>query len=62
MQNKSRQIRLTNDINKALDLLKSKGVNTSKFIREAVEEKLYKDLRKILKEVEKEKQKEYCPF
>lgn len=59
---KNRSIRFTENIEKALQILDSKGVNSSKFIREAVEEKLYKDFRKILKDIEIEKSKEYCPF
>lgn len=58
---KARQIRLTHDINKALDILHKKGVNPSKFIRESVEEKLYKDFRRILNEVENEKNKDWKP-
>jgi len=59
---KNRSIRFSRDIEKALSILDSKGVNQSKFIRQAVEEKLYKDFRKILKEIDKENNKEYCPF
>ena len=51
---KNRSIRFTNDIEKALSILDSKGVNQSAFIRQAVEEKLYKDFRKILKQIENE--------
>ena len=51
---KNRSIRFTNDIEKALCILDSKGVSQSAFIRQAVEEKLYKDFRKILKQIENE--------
>ena len=53
---------LTKDSEIALSILKSKGVNPSKFIREAVEEKLYKDFRKTIKQIEDENSKEFCPF
>lgn len=55
---KNRSIRFTNDIEKALSILDSKGVNQSAFIRQAVEEKLNKDFRKILKQIELENKKE----
>ena len=57
---KQRKIQLTHDCEKALLILKSKGVNYNDFIRQAVEEKLYKDFRKILKDVEDKKNK--APF
>ena len=59
---KQRKIQLSNDCEKAILILKSKGVNVNLFIRQSVEEKLYKDFRKILKEIEDEKNKEYTPF
>lgn len=59
---KQRKIQFSQDCDKALDILKSKGVDANLFIRQAVEEKLYKDFRKILKDIEKENAKEYCPF
>jgi hypothetical protein len=57
---KQRKIQLTNHCDKALLILKSKGVNDNDFIRQAVEEKLYKDFRKILKSIEDKKNK--LPF
>lgn len=59
---KQRKIQFTNDCDKALIILKSKGLDVNLFIRQAVEEKLYRDFRKILKDIEKEKSKQYCPF
>lgn len=59
---KQRKIQFSQDCDNALNILKSKGVDANLFIRQAVEEKLYKDFRKILKHIEKEKTKEYCPF
>lgn len=58
---KQRKISLTNDCDKALKILKLKGVNDNDFIRQAIEEKLYKDFRKILKKIE-ENNKEKAPF
>lgn len=55
-------IRFTADQNKALDILISKGYNRTKFVRLAVEEKLYRDYRSILKQIEKENNKEFIPF
>jgi len=45
---KQRKIQFTNDCDKALIILKSKGLDVNLFIRQAVEEKLYRDFRKIL--------------
>lgn len=59
---KQRKIQLSKDCDKALIILKSKGVNDNDFIRQAVEEKLYRDYRKILKQIEEESKKEYVPF
>jgi hypothetical protein len=44
-------LQLEKDQDKALEILKSKGFNKNKFIRAAVEEKLYRDFRSILKEL-----------
>ena len=52
---KAYPIRLTQDQNKALSILESKGFKKSLFIRQAIEEKLYNDFRIILKEANKEK-------
>ena len=49
----SRKIRPTKNSDIALKILTSKGLNASLFIREAIEEKLYKDYRSILKKAEK---------
>ena len=43
--------RFTQDQEKALLILESKGFNISKFIRLALQEKLVRDFRSILKEV-----------
>ena len=51
------KVRFTHDQNKALDILKSKGFNKSKFIRQAVEEKLYKDFRGVLNGLKKQELK-----
>jgi hypothetical protein len=59
---KQKKVQFTNDIEKALSILDSKGVCRAKFIRQAVEEKLYRDFRKILKDIEKENKKVYIPF
>jgi len=59
---KQRKIQLSKDCDKAILILKSKGINDNDFIRQAVEEKLYKDFRKILKDIEKESKKVYIPF
>jgi len=48
--NKHIKVRLTASQNKALNVLKSIGFNKSKFIRLAIEEKLYRDYRKLIKE------------
>ena len=45
-----------------LEILISKGYNRTKFVRLAVEEKLYRDYRSILKQIEKENNKEFIPF
>lgn len=58
----SHSIRFTADQNKALNILISKGFNRTKFVRLAVEEKLYRDYRSILKQIEKENNKEILPF
>lgn len=58
----SHSVRFTSDQNKALDILISIGFNRNKFVRLAVEEKLYRDYRKILKQIEKENNREYIPF
>jgi len=55
------KVRFTADQSEALEILKSKGFNKSKFIRLDVEEKLYRDYRKMLKEI-KDKEDSYCPF
>ena len=51
--NKPIKVRLTADQTKALNVLKSIGFNKSKFIRLAIEEKLYRDYRKLIKESNK---------
>lgn len=59
---KSIKVQLTADQTKALSILKSKGFNKAKFIRLAVEEKMYRDYRLIIKNINKENDKVYCPF
>jgi len=56
------QVRLSEDQDKALIVLKSKGVNPSKFVRQAIQEKLLKDFRLILKEIQLKEIEKYCPF
>lgn len=41
----------TSDIDKALKTLQSMGFDRSKFIRLAIEEKLYRDYRSIIKQL-----------
>ena len=50
---KAFSLQLENDQDKALEILKNKGFNKCKFIRAAVEEKLYKDFRNIIKQLNK---------
>jgi len=59
---KVHSIRFTHDQNKALDMLISKGFSRTKFVRLAVEEKLYRDYRTIIKQIEKEKNNIILPF
>lgn len=59
---KSTKVQITTDSEKALLILKSKGVSKAKFIRQAIEEKLYRDYRSTIKQIEDSKKKEYCPF
>lgn len=47
-------IQFYKDEYRALEMLKEKGFNKTKFIRLAVREKLFRDFRSILKELEKE--------
>ena len=44
-------IRLTYDQNRAFDMLKLSSINKTKFIRAAINEKLYNDFRKMLNNI-----------
>jgi len=48
---KSINLRLTEDQHEALEMLMSIGFDRSKFIRLAIDEKLYRDYRKLLKKL-----------
>jgi len=59
---KPKQVRPTKDSEKALDILKGKGLNITNFMREAIEEKLYKDFRATVKQIKDKQTKGKCPF
>ena len=59
---KAYPIRLTQDQDKAISILESKGFNRSKIIRCALDYYLYSEFRKILKEIDNKKKQIYCPF
>lgn len=54
---KIQRFRFSDDTVKKLDLLSRYGLNKSKFVRDAINEKLARDLPNIVKP-----KKEYCPF
>lgn len=56
------RIRLTEDDHKLLADLKKMKVRPSVFIRQALREKLQRDMPSIIKAEQERKQKEYCPF
>lgn len=59
---KQRKIQLSNDCEKALVILEGYGLNVRDFIRESVEEKLYKDFRKTIAKMKSERKKSMIPF
>ena len=58
---KVKVIKITETQYNTLERLKKYKVNVSKFIREAIQEKLERDKKDILLEFNENK-KEYCPF
>lgn len=58
---KVKVIKITETQYNTLERLKKYKVNVSKFIREAIQEKLERDKKDILLEFNESK-KEYCPF
>lgn len=59
---KQRKIQLSNDCERAIVILECYGLNIRDFIREAVEEKLYKDFRKTIKKIKQQRNKDLLPF
>jgi hypothetical protein len=55
------KIQFTKDQSEALSMLKELGFNKNKFIRAAVEEKLYRDFRRMLKKLRDKQLKQLYP-
>lgn len=61
--NKSRRIRMNQDMFDAFESLLKYGINNeSKFIREAIQEKMERDLPKLILEQQRKNQLIECPF
>ena len=59
---KQRKIQFSNDCENALVMLECYGLNVRNFIRQAVEEKMYRDFRKDIAKLKSDRKKSLLPF
>jgi hypothetical protein len=60
--NRSYRIRLSEDDLKLLDQLKELGIVPSSFVRNAIREKISKELPELLEQERRQKEAAFCPF